>query len=324
MTMLAAKEDLEICFAHAAYRLREHFLARGTGIRSFEVRTREALEAQIGAADVLVISGLWQDALLEKAGRLRFIQSISAGVDQYGREALARRGVRLASAHGANARAVAEHAMALVLALARRLAEARDNQARKFWRGMIGDPSAREGELGGKTMLIVGLGRIGSNIAGLAKAFGMTVLAIKRDPASGAGAADQIVAPDRLASLVGQADFVVLSCPLTAETTRLIDASVLARFRPSAFLVNVARGRCVDEPALIEALEEKRLAGAALDCAEAEPLPPTSPLWTMPNVLITPHTAGETQAYEDNVLDLLLENLDRLWRGETVLRNQIV
>ncbi len=324
MTLLPGRENLEICFAHVAYRLQERFLARGTGIRSFEVRTREALEARIGTADVLVVSLLWDDALLEKAGRLRFIQSISAGVDQYGREALARHGVRLASAHGANANAVAEHAIALMLALVRRLPEARDNQARKFWRGMIGDPSAREDELGGKTMLIVGLGRIGNRLARLAKAFGMTVLATRRDPAAGAGAADKVFAPDRLEWLVGQADFVVLACPLTAETTRLIGASALARFRPSAFLVNVARGRCVDEPALIKALEEGRLAGAALDCAEIEPLAPASPLWTMPNVLITPHTAGETRAYEDNVLDLLLENLDRLWRGETMLRNQII
>ena len=94
--------------------------------------------------------------------------------------------------------------------------------------------------------------------------------------------------------------------------------------KPSAYLVNVARGRVVDEPALIEALERKRIAGAALDCVWEEPLPATSPLWDMANVLITPHTAGETRRYEDNVLDLLLDNLERLWRGEAVLRNQFV
>ena len=97
----------------------------------------------------------------------------------------------------------------------------------------------------------------------------------------------------------------------------------LAAMRPSAYLINVARGRVVDEPALIAALDGKRIAGAALDCAWEEPLPPDSPLWTAKNVLITPHTAGETRRYEDNVIDLLLENLDRLWRGETVLKNQI-
>ncbi|MGH7069975.1 MAG: D-2-hydroxyacid dehydrogenase [Acetobacteraceae bacterium] len=324
MSSLPGKEDLEICFAHAAYRLQDRFLLRQSGIRSFEVRTREALESRIGVADVLVISGLWNDDLLERAKRLLFIQSISAGVDQYGRENLARRGVRLASAHGANQRAVAEHAMALVLALARRLGEARDCQARKYWRGMIGEISRREDEIGGKTMLIIGLGRIGGDLARLAKVFGMTVLAIRLNPAAGRGDADQVFPANALPGLIGQADFVVLTCPLTAETTGLIGRAALKHFRPSAFLVNVARGRCVDEAALIGALTEGRLAGAALDCAEQEPLPVTSPLWAMANVLITPHTAGETRAYEDNVLDLLLENLDRLWRGERALRNQIV
>ncbi|MGH7106037.1 MAG: D-2-hydroxyacid dehydrogenase [Acetobacteraceae bacterium] len=324
MSLLPGKEDLEICFAHAAYRLQDRFRARETGIRSFEVRTGEALESRISEADVLVISGLWHDALLEQARKLRFIQSISAGVDQYGRDRLVRRGVRLASAHGANQRAVAEHAMALMLAMARRLPEARDNQARKLWRGMIGEISRREDEISGKTLLIIGLGRIGGYLARLAKAFGMTVLATRQNPAAGSADADQVFAADALPRLIGQADFVVLTCPLTPETTGLIGAAVLEHFRPSTFLINVARGRCIDEAALIRALAEGRLAGAALDCAEQEPLAAASPLWAMANVLITPHTAGETRAYEDNVLDLLLENLDRLWHGERTLRNQIV
>ena len=117
---------------------------------------------------------------------------------------------------------------------------------------------------------------------------------------------------------------MALTCPLTAETTNLIDAKALAAMRPSAHLVNVARGRVVDEPALIKALQEKRIAAAGLDVTQVEPLPTESPLWGMPNVLITPHTAGETRRYEDNVIDLLLENLERLWRGEVVLKNQFV
>ena len=141
---------------------------------------------------MLVISGLWHDGLLDRAPRLRFIQSIGAGTDQFPREALARRGIRLASARGVNARAVAEHAMALILALSRRLPEARDNQARRVWRGMIGDLAQREDELGGKTLLIVGLGDIGGRLARLAKAFDMRVIGLRRDPAAGAGAADAV------------------------------------------------------------------------------------------------------------------------------------
>ncbi|HEX2152333.1 MAG TPA: D-2-hydroxyacid dehydrogenase [Stellaceae bacterium] len=325
MTMLLPDKDrLTICFAHVAYQLHERFSALGTGIAGFAVRDAEALENRLPEADVLVISGLWHDALLERAPGLRYIQSIGAGTDQFPRDELARRGIRLASARGVNARAVAEHAMSLILALSRRLPEARDNQARRIWRGMIGDLARREDELGGKTLLVVGLGDIGGRLARLAKAFDMRVVGLRRDPAAGAGAADAVHPMAGLGSLLPEADFVALTCPLTPETEKLIDAAALGRMKRSAYLVNVARGRVVNEPALVEALSIGRIAGAALDVTAEEPLPPASPLWGMEHVLITPHTAGETRRYEDNVIEILRENLDRLWRGETELRNQIV
>ena len=186
---------------------------------------------------------------------------------------------------------------------------------------MTGDLSKREDELGGKTLAIVGLGRIGSRLATLAKAFDLHVIGVRQDPSRGAGVADTVVGEDGLRDALAQADFVALTCPLTPRTTNLIDAKALAAMKPSAFLVNVARGKVVDEPALVEALGQKRIAGAALDCAWEEPLPATSALWAVPNVLITPHTAGETRRYEDNVIDLLLENLERMWRGEAGLKN---
>ncbi len=322
--MLPPKDRLTICFAHVAYRLQECFAARKTGIRSFEARTREELDVRIGEADVLVVSMLWRDELIERAPKLRFIQSISAGVDQYSRELLKARGIRLASAQGANARAVAEHALALILALARRLPEARDNQAKRVWRGMIGELDRREDELGRKTLLIVGLGQIGGRLARLAKAFDLRVVGIRRDPSAGGNGADSVHGIDELAALLPQADFVALTCPLTPETEGVIGARALDLMKRSAYLINVARGRCVDEAALIAALREGRIAGAALDCFHDEPLPPSSPLWGSPNVLITPHTAGETRRYEENVIDILLDNLDRLWRGEPALRNGIV
>ena len=321
---LPAKERLTICFAHVAYRLHERFAALATGIASFEVRDPDALAARIGEADVLVISGLWRGDLLDRAGRLRFIQSIGASTDQFPRDALAHRGIRLASARGVNACAVAEHAMALMLALSRRLPEARDNQRARLWRGMIGDLARREDELAGKTLLIVGLGDIGGRLARLAKAFDMRVVGLRRDPALGHGAADAVHPMDDLTALLPEADFVALTCPLTAETENLINAAALAQIKPSAYLVNVARGRVVDEAALIEALAARRLAGAALDVTVDEPPPPSSPLWSMEQVLITPHTAGETRHYEDNVIEILRDNLDRLWRGEPALRNQIL
>jgi phosphoglycerate dehydrogenase-like enzyme len=321
--MLPAKEQLNICFAHAAYRMAERFRLRNTGIAHFQVQTAENLARQLPDADVLVVSMMWKNELAGTASRLKFIQSISAGTDQYDRQLLRQRGVRVASAAGVNAQAVAEHSMAMILALSRRLPEARDNQHARHWRGMIGEIARREFELAGKTLLVVGMGRIGSRLVRLAKAFDMRVIATKRDPSTGADGADAVAGTDRLHEVLSQADIVALTCPLTPQTENLIDASALASMKPGAHLVNVSRGRVVDEPALIKALQEGRLAGAALDVTCEEPLPASSPLWAMPNVLITPHTAGETQAYEDNVIDILLENLDRMWRGAT-LRNELV
>jgi D-2-hydroxyacid dehydrogenase (NADP+) len=322
--MIPPADRLNICFAHVAYQLQERFSALGTGIGNFEVRDAETLAERIDEADVLVISGLWRNSLLERAGKLRFIQSIGAGTDQFPRDELAKRGIRLASAAGVNARAVAEHAMALILALARRLPEARDNQAKRVWRQMIGDLTLREDELGGKTLLLVGLGQIGGRVAQLAKAFDMRVVALRRDPAAGPGPADAVHATGEFKSLLQQADFVALCCPLTPETENLVDAEALARMKPSAYLINVARGRVVDEAALVAALAAHRIAGAGIDVTVEEPLSPASPLWAMEHVLITPHTAGETRRYEDNVIEILRDNLDRLWRGEAGLRNQVV
>ena len=321
---LPAKDRLTICFAHVAYRMAERFALRNTGLKSFEVRSPDELAGRIGEADVVLVSGLWRHELIAKAPRLAFIQSISAGLDQYSRESLSAAGIRLASAQGANERAVAEHAIALILAMARQIPQARDNQTARKWRGMISDITQREDELGGKTLAIVGMGRIGSRLATLAKAFDMRVIGVKRDPSTGRGAADEVVVQARMLEVLPQADFVALTCPLTPQTEKLIDARALAAMRPSSYLINVARGRVVAEPALIEALAKGGIAGAAVDCAWDEPLPETSPLWTAKNITITPHTAGETRRYEDNVIDLLLENLGRLQRGEFELKNGVV
>jgi D-2-hydroxyacid dehydrogenase (NADP+) len=322
--MLPPYDKLAICFAHVAYRMHERFSALNTEIYTFAAGDPDTLEKRVGEADVLVISGLWHNGLIERAKKLRFIQSIGAGTDQFPREELVKRGIRLASARGVNYRAVSEHAMALILALARRLPEARDNQATRIWRGMIGDPSEREDELGGKTLLVVGLGQIGGRLAHLAKAFDMRVLGLRRNPATGRGAADAVHAMGEFKSLLTEADFVALTCPLTKETEKLLDAEALGRMKPSAYLVNVSRGRVVDEVALVDALAARRIAGAGIDVTVEEPLPQNSPLWGMEHVLLTPHTAGETRRYEDNVIEILRDNLGRLWRGEAQLLNQVI
>jgi D-2-hydroxyacid dehydrogenase (NADP+) len=322
--MLPPRDALTICFAHVAYHFQDQFTARATGLRSFQVWNREDFAARIPEADVVVVSGMWNNDLIPSAKKLRFVQSISAGTDQYDFSKFGQAGIRLASAAGGNARAVSEHAIALILALARRLPEARDNQHKAHWRGMIGDLTQREDELGGKTVLIVGLGRIGGRLAQLCRAFDMKVIGIRQNSAAGANGADEVHGIDALHRLLPQADIVALTCPLTPATEGLMSAAAIGLMKRSAYLINCARGRVVDEAALIVALQTNAIAAAGIDVTVQEPLAPDSPLWSLPNALVTPHTAGETRQYETNVMDMLLENLDRLWRGETSLLNQVV
>ena len=321
---LPSKDTLQICFAHPAYQMAARFAAREEGIAHVQAWTLEELAAELPRADVLVVSQMWKNELAARADKLRFIQSISAGVDQYDQALLRAHGIRLASAAGITAHAVAEHAMALILALQRHLHTGRDNQARKHWRAMISHIPSREDQLGGKTLLIVGLGRIGIRLAKLARAFDMRVVATKRDASRGGEGVDAVYPNDALLEVLPSADIVALTSALTPGTENLIDGEALAAMKPSAHLINVARGRIVDEDALIRALRDQRLAAAALDVTREEPLPAASPLWSLPNVLITAHKGGETQRIEEGVIDLLMENLGRLWRGERVLKNQVL
>lgn len=316
--------DLHVLFAHVAYQFDEPFAARNTGMRFSVARSFDELAAKLPDADVLSVSMMWKNELAPAAKKLRLIQSISAGTDQYDRDVLRTHGIRLSSGQGVNANAVAEHAIACMLALSRQLHRLRDHQGAAHWRPMQGDRRIREDEIAGKTVLIVGLGGIGRRLSTLCKAFGMTVLGTRRDPAKGGGAADEIHADAALMTLIPRADFIVLTTALTPETAGLFGREQLAAMKPTAFLLNVARGKVCDELALTAALSANLIAGAALDVTTEEPLAQTSPLWAMPHVIITPHSAGETVRYEDRVIDLLLENVARLQRGEQRLVNEIV
>ena len=323
-TPFPSRDSLRICFAHVAYALAETFERRNAGISAFQTWDYDSLVSRGAELDVLVISGLWNDDLLKHTPNLRFIQSIGAGYDQFPLDELKSRGVRLANASGVNKNAVGEHTFALILSLTRHMRSGAANQSRHFWRGMIGDVPKREDELAGKTMGIVGMGAIGSRVAKIAKAFDMTVLATKRNPATAEGPADRVVTPDRVDELITESDVLVLTCSLNDQTRNLINAESLLRMKPTAYLINMARGGCVDEGALITALRSGAIAGAGLDVVATEPLPDDSPLWDMGNVVLTPHTGGETQAYEDNVIDILLENVARLTSGQADLYNQVL
>src|SRR5258708_7333548 len=275
--MFPSKQDVTICFAHAAYQMKARFDFRKTGIKSFQVWAYDELQKRVGEADVVVVSGMWKNELIAAATKLKFIQSISSGMDQYSRDQLAAKNVRLCSAAGVNARAVAEHAISLILAVARRLPEARDNQHKKMWRGMIGDLTQREDELGGKTLLVVGMGRIGAHLAKLAKAFDMKVVGIRRDPKQGTNGADSIHGMAELVKLVPQADIVALTCALTPETTGLMSAPAFAAMKPSSMFANVARGKVADEAALIETIKAAKTSAAPLAGTAARPLPAAPP-----------------------------------------------
>jgi D-2-hydroxyacid dehydrogenase (NADP+) len=299
---LPSSKDIIIGFAHSAYQMEAEFLSRRKDIATKHATSIQGLDAMIPDVDVLVVSGFWRNVMLDRAQKLRFVQSISAGTDQYDKALFKSHAVRLTSAQGANERAVAEHALSLMLALSRHLHLGRDAQNENRWRPMISNPRLREQEQRGRTVVVVGFGRIGQRFGKLARAFDCHVIGLRREAIAMPDCADEVFSIDALADLLPQADVVVLTCPLTPQTEGLINAETLGLMRSSAHLINVARGKVVDQMALIAA----------------------SPLWSMPNVIITPHTAGETGRYEANVIDLLEENLERLWRGEMQLRNQVV
>ena len=319
-----SRDNTTIHFSHSAYQMASRFAARDLGIRHFQTDTVEATRENISETDVLVVSGFWRDTLLQEAPRLRYVQSISAGYDQYGLDVLRDHDVLLCNASGVNADAVSHHAIGLALALIRHLPSARDHQHQRHWRGMISNIDQREDDLVGHTMLVIGLGAIGKRVARLARAFGMHTIGTKRDTATHNNSCDEVHAPETLPTLLPRADFVVLCCPLTEATTDLIDKNAIALMKSSAYLINVARGGCVDPLALQDALMNGQIAGAGIDHFKEEPLPVNSPFWTLDNLLITPHSAGETRKYEDNVIDILVANLDTLWAGSTDLNNRIV
>lgn len=252
--------------------------------------------------------------LLEKSPRLRWIQAGGAGVNSYDLTDIARRGIVLTNASGVAAPNIAEHVMGMMLALARRIPALVHSQAAREWRDHV---THREvSELLGATLLIVGVGDIGQDLAHRAAAFGMDVLGVRRRAMSELPGFTRVVGRGDLAKVVGSADHIVVTLPETPETRGMFDAELIAKMKPGAILYNVGRGPVIDTQALIAALESGRLGGAGLDVTDPEPLPAESPLWTMDNVLITSHTSGSTPRYWQRLLPLVTDNIRRIQAGE--------
>jgi D-2-hydroxyacid dehydrogenase (NADP+) len=256
---------------------------------------------------------------LRSAQALRWIYSITAGVDQFIFPELVSRNLQITSAGAVHGPVVAEHAIALVLALAKRLPAARDNQQQRKWAmRAIWDEFPRPRELRDAVLTVVGLGAIGSEIAALAAGLRMHVIGIREHPERGAAGAHEVLGFDAVDTAIARSDFIVLAAPASPGTHKMIDVRRLQLFQRHAYLINVARGALIDEKALVEALTQRCLAGAALDVFQCEPLPSTSPLWKMQQVLITPHTAFlSDKAWERHYI-LFSDNLRRYLAGQPV------
>jgi phosphoglycerate dehydrogenase-like enzyme len=250
---------------------------------------------------------------------LRWMQTHSAGADRPIYPELRSRDVIVTTASGANAAPVAQMAFTGLLALARRFPELMDAQRRKAWEPLLGPRAPRD--LKGQTAVVVGLGNVGMEIARLLKALEMHVIGVQLTGAP-CPPADETVAFENVREVLPRADWVLLSCPLTELTRGLINASTIELLPPGARVINVARGEVIVEDDLIRALQAGRLGGAYLDVLVKEPLSPASALWELPNVIITPHTAGHTTDHYAAVAEIFLDNLAR-WRDGQPLRNAI-
>jgi len=251
---------------------------------------------------------------LRDAKQLRWLHTFSAGVDNPWFQALRERGVRLTTSSGANAVPIAQTVLLYLLALSRDLARWQDAQQRRAW-----EPHEVV-DLQGLTLGVVGLGPIGLEVARLGAALRMRVIGMRRSPRGDEPCETWPIT--RLDELQPRADSLVLALPLSGDTRHLLDARRIALLKRGAWLVNVGRGALVDEAALVAALQSGQLGGAGLDVFEVEPLPPGSPLWTLPNVIVTPHNSGDSPGNQVRAAEIFLDNLARFVRGEA-LRNEV-
>lgn len=256
---------------------------------------------------------------LAKAINLRWVQVPSAGVDRYlkNKPLMENDNIIMSNSRGVHGPAIADHAMAMLLSLTRNLNYYGQNQKKAQW--IRAEGNTRSVALKGKTMLVVGLGGIGTEIAQRANAFGMNVIGTRRSDTPSPDYIKKVGKPKDLITMLPEADVVVLAVPLTAETKDLIDAKALDAMKQNSYLINIARGKVVNTEAMMKALKSGKLAGACLDVTDPEPLPKDHPLWKLANVIITPHVASRSEVTDQRRSALLLENLRRFGAGEPIL-----
>ncbi len=275
---------------------------------------KEKLDAMLAEAEV-IYGLIMPQNLLARAPKLKWIQTMSAGVDRFARIDVWQSPVIITGVSGIHATPIGEFVLELMLMFAKGAPLCFQMKQKREWKRFM--PSV----LRGKTVGIVGLGSIGREVARLSKAFGMRVVANRRSVTRQKRAryVDMLLPAGQLNQLLAESDYVVVATPLTPETRGLIGDKELRAMKPSAYIINIARGGMIDEEALIRALDEKRIAGAGLDVVADEPLPPESRLWDFDNVLLSPHVAGGMEDYMERATEVFCENLKRYLNGKKLL-----
>ena len=324
----------------ARYRSRdlERIRSAAPGARIVTVSVEGLADGPLDDVEVMLRGWLSSEAfdrLLARAPHLAWVHSATSGVERALTPAAMERGLVVTNARGVFSRPIAEYVLMMILSVSRRLPQLLELQRERTWQPLEG------AELRDVTVGIVGLGSIGRAVGTLATAFGCRVVAVRRRPDGNTIAADvpgagdtvpsddersfgevmldRVGGPETLPELLGESDFIVLAAPLTPETQDMINDSTLAMVKPGSWLINVARGRLIDEHALIRALREGTLGGAVLDTFRDEPLPSTSPFYDLPNVIVTPHTAWSSGRVLDRSVELFCDNLRRFAAGEPLL-----
>jgi phosphoglycerate dehydrogenase-like enzyme len=304
----------------------ERKLLRGFSYPSERERAAVAEGLQGAFAQADVVFGFWgaelhqaftgAGSLADVAPNLKWIQLTSAGADRLLNSGFIQQGVTVTTVSGLHATPIGEFVIQSILMIAKRAPQYIRSQQRREWARFM------PRELYGATVGIVGIGNIGMEVGRLAKVFGCRVIATKRSATSSESTpyADEILPPSELPRLLAESDYVVLSMPLTPETRGMIGEKELRAMKPTAALVNIARGPVVVEDALLRALRENWIVAAALDVFDQEPLPPDSPFWDMENVIVSPHISGGTEIYNVRAVDIFCDNLRRRLAGEP-LRN---
>ena len=274
---------------------------------------------EIADADIVIGWSLRGDQI-KAANKLKWIHSTATAVHALMSPELQSSNIVVTNARDVHGPVVAEHAMVLIFALAKCLPQAMRYQRQKRWAQQeLWEATPPPREVAGATLTVVGLGGIGRPLAKLATSVGMRVIGVREHSDRPFTGVDQIYGFEQLEQALRQADFAVLAVPVTPRTERLMDATRLGYLKPEAYLVNVGRGVLIDEAALIQALQNRSFAGAALDVTTQEPLPVDSPLWSMDNVIITPHIAGITDKMWERHFDSFAQNLKRFRNGEPLL-----